>query len=79
MCALCPRLDGVHRWKRAAGKNAFTLIGQHKYEQAAAFFLFARQYVTLHDVFVCDGLRASCLCALLCVVRVDMTALSRRV
>ena len=30
-----------YRWKTAAKKNAFVLLGQQRFEHAAAFFLLA--------------------------------------
>ncbi len=45
------------RFQRAAGKNAFQLLSQHRYDHAAAFFLLARQYVTSCVACVCTVCR----------------------
>jgi hypothetical protein len=44
-CGVGRVLKRMYRFQRAAGKNAFQLLSQHRNDVAAAFFLLAKQYV----------------------------------
>ncbi len=57
---LCSNLPSLARFQRAAGKNAFQLLSQHRYDVAAAFFLLARQCVPLVHLLCCLGKGVGC-------------------